>query len=274
LSREKDQECTAWYKTQKEDIAKMKSCVNVMHALFTLKYRRLAGANEEEKHHHEEMDESLHGQVERLKKERLKVVENHQELLASKTSEHTSEMDAMRLALGQVEAKANRSTEQLSDAKREIDHLKDLNRKSSQEATDARDRLIEVEKRAAETQKDGQIEELEAELKATRKSLKEGWKKDVMSLRQELMDYVRFIVHILPENWCETEAAEKVPPDLKEQLVWMAGNKNGSGSPGKAKRQGFLPPTDLLAKGAFGVQHALHGSTSSPRKRGAMTTTF
>merc|ERR1712070_386213 len=110
------------------------------------------------------------------------------------------------------------------------------------------------------------------------------WKKEVEALRQELMDYVRFIVHILPENWAETDAADKVPEELREQLSWMPASKNATPITSPAKRgggrgksnpttpKGFLPPTDILAKGvAFGGQYAGLETVpiASPHKHGA-----
>merc|ERR1711974_310164 len=112
------------------------------------------------------------------------------------------------------ETKAWKAEQQHDDALREINRLKEKIRQQSDEIKETQQRLAEVEKNADLDRRDQQIMALEAELQTTRRTMKERWKKEVDQLRQELVDYVRFIVHILPENWAETEAYDKVPPDL------------------------------------------------------------
>lgn len=284
MLREKDQECVEWYKSRQLDIQRTQAGVIVMHSLFQKRSRRLAAELTKEKCRHEVADADLREQVRKLEQKHQKKTERHEELLAIHTATHNSEMASVQTKKAEVEDEAARLSEQLEDARREIERQKALNSQKTLELQDARDQLIEVEKRADIDRRNTRIEDLEAELKATKTRMKEGWKKEVESLRQELMDYVRFIVHILPENWCETEAANKVPPDLKEQLTCMTGPKrvspvkSGFRSSARGRSgQGFLPPTDMLAKGAAGSwQHANSGSlpTPSPRKRGVLAATL
>mmetsp|Transcript_151057 Transcript_151057/g.289445 ORF Transcript_151057/g.289445 Transcript_151057/m.289445 type:complete len:127 (-) Transcript_151057:15-395(-) len=49
--------------------------------------------------------------------------------------------------------------------------------------------------------------------------MRDRWRRDVENLRRELMDYVAFIVHILPDNWAESEVGQKAPPELRERLA-------------------------------------------------------
>lgn len=253
--REKDQECVEWYKERQLDIQDMRAGVVVMHTLYQKKQQRLQAAMYSDKTQQAIKDGDLHGQVERLFQQREQDAARYQEELAAKTTAFEAEMATMRAQKAEVEDKAASLADQVAEARREIDRQKEQNRVKSQQLQEAKDKLVEAEKRADIDNRDGQIQSLEAELKATKKTMKEGWKKDVESLRRELMDYVRFIVHILPDNWCETEAADKVPQELKDQLLWMSGPKSASPAKGSGSSRGrkFLPPTtDILAKGAVG----------------------
>merc|ERR1711959_112592 len=66
-----------------------------------------------------------------------------------------------------------------------------------------RQRLLEpqVERADELLKRNAQIEALEAELKRTKKLMHERAHAEADALRRELMEYVKFIVHILPDEW-------------------------------------------------------------------------
>merc|ERR1719460_3067588 len=232
----------------------MQSAVVIMHGLFAMKQRRLMRQREQDHSEHQALKQDFELQVMRLKEERAMEARQYKDQLKASKKDHEEELADVRQQKVDTEAKVQKLTEQLDDARRENDRLKENHRQKCQELDDTRARLQEVEKNAGHDLQDKQIAALEAELQTTRRKLTDKWKKEVDSLRQELMDYVRFIVHILPENWAETEAADKVPADLKDQLSWMAGPKTASPLTPQPKRTprgrnfqaarpgGFLPP--------------------------------
>merc|ERR1712139_559265 len=123
----------------------------------------------------------------------------------------------IRRESAEYESKAANISEQIEEARNTIDTMKEQAQQRKHEFEEVTNRLSEVEQNANVDRRDEQIQNLEAELQTTRRTLKEKWKREVDSLRQELMDYVRFIVNILPENWTEMEGADMVPK-LKDQV--------------------------------------------------------
>lgn len=274
LLREKDHECAEWYKLRKLEIKDLRAGVTVMQALFVKKRRRVLQDMASERASFTMKEKDFEAQVKRLTEQCAQEAKKSKELLHSKSSSFDKDLQEAEAQKAELESKAARLEQQLEASRLENIGLKEQSRQKSQELEQVKSRLAEAQKNANIDNRDQQIQTLEAELQTTRRTLKERWKKEVESLRQELMDYVRFIVHILPENWDETEAADKVPPELKEQLSWMAGSKNVSPSKARGgprgKKGGFLPSTDILARGAIGGQYANPGPVPmlSPRKRG------
>jgi hypothetical protein len=279
--REKDQECTEWYKERKQEIQQMRSTVAVMKALFEKKRRRILTQMEAQQKEVAAVELDLRARIQQMEDQHGQEIVTLQGLIDTSASTHDSELAVAHRARLDVEGKVTRLEDQLEELRRENDRLKETNRQKTQEAQDARDRLAEVEKNANIDSRDEQIAALESELQTSRRSMKDRWKKEVESLRQELMDYVRFIVHILPDNWIETEAKNKVPPELRDQLLRMAGSNFpcSPGSPwgesraksGQSPRsRSFLPSTNMLMKGAaLGGQDAHPGGAPWPQKRNA-----
>lgn len=228
MMREKDQECTDWYKQRNFQFKDYQAATVVMHALFEKKRRRMAANMELNQEEHSGKEKDLQAQVEHLQDRREKDAKSSKELLDASISNHEAELVDARRHQAETESKASRLADQLEDSRKENDRLKETNRQNNKELEELKKRLAEVEKTADIDRRDEQIGALEAELQTTRRTLKERWKREVESLRQELMDYVRFIVHILPDNWSETEAADKVPPELKDQLSRMSRSEDVS----------------------------------------------
>lgn len=285
MIREKDQECAEWYKARKIEIKQMQATVSIMQGLFEKRKRRILAQMETDQQAYAGQEGRLQAQVAQLEEELRTVAQRFETEQAKRDAEHKLETRESQRERAEMDGKTTRLEQQVEEARREIDSLKEFSSKKTKELSEARDRLAEVEKNADIDRRDEQIANLEAELQATKRTMKDRWKKEVESLRQELMDYVRFIVHILPDNWIETDAFEKVPPELKDQLAWMANSKSkGKGGPRSkvpgspaGKLGGFLPPTDALMKGAASsVQNARPGTEPSPRRRrpGGLDMTF
>jgi len=285
--REKDQECVEWYKTRKQEIQQLRAAVTVMKALFEKKRGRILIQMEVQQQEVAAIELDLRARIQQTEDQHDTEIISLKGLIDTSASTHVSELASAHTAKRDVEGKVARLEDQLEEHRRENERLKETNRQKTQEAQVAKDRLAEVEKNANIDSRDEQIAALESELQTSRRSMKDRWKKEVESLRQELMDYVRFIVHILPDNWTETEAKNKVPPELRDQLLKMAGS-NPPCSPGSAlgesraksgqsPRSGcFLPPTDILMKGAaFGGQYAHPGAPwTQKRNVNGLDTTF
>lgn len=227
LLREKDQECTDWYKERKLEIKKMQSAVVIMHSFFEKKRRRLLVEMESDRLARSGREEELQQQVSEMKITHERERQQLSEELEEHLERHQVELAELQQEKARMDGKVANLEQILDESRRDQERLREENRQQTKNLMNAKEKLAQVEKNADLDRGDQQIAALEAELQSTRRTMKEGWKKDVDQLRQELMDYVRFIVHILPENWTETEAFDKAPAELREQLSWTGGPKSG-----------------------------------------------
>jgi len=202
--REKDQECVEWYKGKQLQIKQMQAAVVIMSSLYEKKRRHIHAEMKADRENFLGKEEESKMHVLQLEEERRMEAKQYKEQLESTNKQHSEEMAELKRQKADIEAKANRLSDQLAEARNEGDRLKEANKTANEVVKISEARLAEALKNIKDDNRDEQIRSLEEELQTTRRTLKEKWKKEVESLRQELMDYVRFIVHILPDNWAET----------------------------------------------------------------------
>lgn len=236
LLREKDHECAEWYKKRRLKLQDMKAAAVVMYHFCGLNRKRQLDGMTSEHSKYQSRENGLQRQVEQLKAQREAEANQYKEQLESKHRKHSEELASVRWEAADCESRATRISEQLEEARDEIEKMKEQAHLRSEELDEVKARLSEVEKNAHIDRRDEQIQNLEVELQTTRRSLKERWKREAESLREELMDYVRFIVHILPDNWTETEAAAMAPTELKDKLTWIPTSGSRADHPTSSRR--------------------------------------
>jgi len=100
-----------------------------------------------------------------------------------------------------VEAHNKLLVKELNAQREECEQLRKEQKEQSQALEQLRGRLLHVERADELLKRNSQIEALEAELKRTKKMITDRSQGEADALRRELMEYVKFIVHILPEEW-------------------------------------------------------------------------
>lgn len=219
LLREKDDASSAWYKERKQEILKMQAAVTIMKALFDKKRDQFAAEMKADKAEFERQQEAFRAETTRMKSE-------HADALFRFTKEIKEKSDVYELQIRDLTKEKNereetnkRLEEQLSQARAANAKLTEANEALRRETETLRRRLIENECTEELARKNSQIEALEQELKKTRKMMLDKRHAEAEALRKELMDYVAFIVRILPDDW---RSFEGLPKEVKERLKWPA----------------------------------------------------
>jgi len=200
---EKDDECRQWYNDQKHEIRKMKACVVVMQALFGKKKRSL----------HEQLStdraEFLRKQGQ-LQEEMVRMEDRCRHELYSAKKEFQQKQDNSEIQIieltGRVESLTVQKAEMQDDLVQErqgINSLREDIEKKAQTIQELHRNLADAKQHDQLAAKVKQIEDLESELKRTRRNMQKQNQMENESLRQEVNDYIKFIVHKLPTDWEE-----------------------------------------------------------------------
>lgn len=232
LLREKDDERTGWYKDRKIEMKKMQASLVIMHALFTGKRRRFEAQHELEKSNFARREEAFVDKVAELESKCQEEKRKCWEQLAAKIATCEEETRDMERQRHEAEERSKRLEEQLTELRSKHERvLVDLGARKT-EIESLRKRLSESERQLDTKLRDSRVEALEIELRQTKKSMREENFKAVNSLQKELMDYVRFITQILPDDWGSdgSESRNKMSLEtLKERLTSRRPSTLGAG---------------------------------------------
>mmetsp|Transcript_49915 Transcript_49915/g.143713 ORF Transcript_49915/g.143713 Transcript_49915/m.143713 type:complete len:413 (-) Transcript_49915:82-1320(-) len=200
LLRAKDKEMGDWYKEKKSDIGKMQASLVIMRGLYTKARERFkteaANARQE-----------CQAEQDRILEEAAAERRRHREAMEKKTLEMEAQEQAHRQRLLEVErerddlqSRCEHLETQLAASQRSERSLRETSDRLRKEGEELRKRVTELEASDELQRKNAAIEALEQELKRSKKQMQEKNKAESEALRKELMDYVRFIVNILPDN--------------------------------------------------------------------------
>mmetsp|Transcript_63497 Transcript_63497/g.136521 ORF Transcript_63497/g.136521 Transcript_63497/m.136521 type:complete len:377 (+) Transcript_63497:83-1213(+) len=197
----KEEERNVWYKEQKRYNAQLRSTVAIMHSIWQVRFRKRAQQTELEKEDFQKQTtEQFQAQVARLCEEHTAALEQsaaelaersrEYEAMISELSDEKAQAEAagqeLRGLLSQAQAQAQRSGEELAAQRAEIAELKRRLTKA--------ERSEELERATAH------IEEIEGELRRTKRIVQEQKHAEADSLRKELQEYVKFIQNLLPDD--------------------------------------------------------------------------
>lgn len=219
LLREKDVDSTKWYKMRKLEIKDMKAGVVIMSALYEKRKLKFQAQMEADQAAFAEREHEFNLRVEKIERERQEESKRMQHEIATMKTEYERKLQDMTRLKNEWETKSHQFEEKLRDAKEKLERTVQDHDHSKAELAKVRAELAESIRNLESDKRDVQIQALQEEVKETKRAMRDRWRRDVENLRRELMDYVAFIVHILPDNWAESELGQKAPPELRERLM-------------------------------------------------------
>ncbi|CAJ1385984.1 unnamed protein product [Effrenium voratum] len=191
----------AWFKVKKVEIAKIRAGVVVMQALFERRKRKFIRQMEEERAQTEKQRLEMNERVAEAEAKMVETTTFYENRLAETQAAHAKKLKDLELLQKETEDRAFRAEKLLKISEAENTRLQDVEKSLRFDIEDLRVRLQDSE-RAEELQRAKERSEfLEDELRKTRQKMMDRRHAEAESLRRELMDYVKFIVKILPEEW-------------------------------------------------------------------------
>jgi chromosome segregation ATPase len=199
--RLKDEECERWFRAKKTDIKKMQSALVIMRSLFERKRRKFAEDMQAQSEKFDAQKATWIEDIRKLKAETEAEKAACRKELQEKTVEWQKKIQTANDDNKELQLRVRSLEESLADKKVECEKLRKEASELSRTMEQLKARLLEVERADELLKRNSQIEALEAELKRTKKMMHERAHAEADALRRELMEYVKFIVHILPEEW-------------------------------------------------------------------------
>lgn len=229
--REKDQECRDWYKSKKIEIQKMQATTVLMWHMFKKKREKFQLQLDEKARELEERRLFFENELVRIDEERKAEVQRLERELRETSREYERQIKVLQEENSQKDVQIGQLNSRLSERDAEIARLKREREQILQELAETHKRLLEVEQSEELMKRSAQIEALEAELRRTKRMMEEKARNEADALRKELMEYVKFIVHILPEDWRNKKIAppgmenlpmENLPADIQKLVASSA----------------------------------------------------
>jgi len=199
--RAKDLDCERWFKSKKHDLDKMKAASSIMKAIFDARKKKF-----EEDMMSEQSSFSLQKLQWQEDMERVKLQLKDQEVANNNFLETSDAAWKTRLQLMEEERDSavsdNKELQrQLSEKTEECEQRRKEQTEQSLALEQLRSRLGALERTDELLKRNTQIEALEAEIKRTKKMIHDRQQSEAEALRRELMEYVKFVMHVLPEEW-------------------------------------------------------------------------
>lgn len=216
---EKDLDCEKWFKSKKQELKQMQAATYIMKSIFEA--RRLTLKEYMKQKEDEFVQEKFEWEQDLAKtKIRLRDQEaDFQKHLDWQTGEWEKRQQNTEDEKDSVQAENRLLQQHLNLKKEECDELHKEKYEQSQALEQLRNRLLHVERADELLKANSQIEALEAELKRTKRTIHERQQAEADSLRRELMEYVKFIVHILPEELQNKVKEQGIMPGMNLSVL-------------------------------------------------------
>lgn len=209
--RSTDQE--SWFKNKKVEVAKIRAGVVVMQALFERRKKKFTEKLENDKASFEAEKTTILKDLEASKAAHADIVEELELQLKQQKQMYLDKIAQLQEDQRETEARAMRAEQDLVKSDSERKRLLEIEDSLRSEVHDLKQRLYESEKREELQLLRAEVERLENELRRTKKKMEDRKNAEADALRKELMDYVKFIVRILPEDW-----RAQLQPQLMQRL--------------------------------------------------------
>lgn len=252
LLRQKEDSCNEWFKERKQDILKMQAACAIMHALFQKKRRRIQQLAEDERAMHSRQQQGSEETIRQLKAEREETVRRLTQEFDEKSRDYETRIEDLERANGILEERTENLEGQLGESQAQVRRGQEEIERQRSDIEDLHRRLVMAERTEELARRNAQIESLQEELKKVRKQMMDKRHAEVEALQSELMDYVKFIVHILPEDWRShlgrVNAEGLHPEHLEERVAALPqgpGRRSGIASEQEASAPlRMLPPVN------------------------------
>jgi len=203
-----------WFKKKKVEIAKIRAGVIVMQALFERRKRKFIRQMEEEREQTAKQRKEMAEKMAAIEKKLADTTEEYESRIAEMQVSHEKKVADLDKLQRTTEEQALKFERQVRIAEGEITRLQETEKSLRFEIEDMKVRL-QVAERAEELQRSREKAEfLEDELRRLRKRMADRKHAEAEALRKELMEYVKFIVKILPDEW-----RARVKPEILQRLA-------------------------------------------------------
>lgn len=196
----KDREMKDWYEQKKYDIASLKVAASAMYAMFQARSRRHLDQIEANRIEAESMIAAFKAELENTRQENSKAMAELQDNFDRTVERYERQVATLLEEKQGAEDHIRSLGEQLSNCQNTIAKLNETNDSNRIDIEQLKKKVAEIQKAEELVKKQARIDGLEAELKKTREFLEHKAKKEKDLLSSELMGYVQFIVHILPDK--------------------------------------------------------------------------
>lgn len=254
--RQKDEECERWFRSKKHEIKKMQSALVIMRSFFEKKKRKFAEEMQAQSDAFEAQKVEMLEDVRKLREETEAEKKACREELKKMTVEWEKKIKQAEMENNELQVRTTALEEALTEKKSECERLRKQVSELTGTMEQLRARLLEVERADELLKRNSQIEALEAELKRTKKMMHERAHAEADALRRELMEYVKFIVHILPEEWQSKAKDAAENPRLPQD---MPAAPRSAPAKGASKTNPRRKSVAQQAQGIYQVPSTLHG---------------
>eukprot|EP00440_Ansanella_granifera_P071657 gb/GFBE01077765.1/.p1 GENE.gb/GFBE01077765.1/~~gb/GFBE01077765.1/.p1 ORF type:complete len:368 (+),score=88.24 gb/GFBE01077765.1/:1-1104(+) len=240
----------AWFKKKKVEVAKIRSGVVVMQALFERRKRRFMAQMAKEKEEFEERKVLMDAQLLAAQTHTVEVTNQYEAKIAEMNKAHEKGNSEARVVQKDTEERAFRAERSLMKAEADIKRMQEQERALRFEIEDLQVRLRDAERSEDLMRAREEAAALDRELKRTRREMQDRKHTEAEALRKELMEYVKFIVKILPDEW-----RSRLHPQLMQRLPNSGLDEAHPDSPVSVVREldfgeGDMPPSPSGGSGA------------------------
>jgi len=225
LIRDKEDDVSEWYKDKKHEILTMRAGVSIMKCLFDKKRAQFSAQMVADKADFENHKEAFGSECEKMRQDMKNAEASFVENLRSRSEAYEKQLSDLRDEKANVELVNKHLDEKVRQQSEKLAKYAESEEFLRKENESLRKRLVESERTEELARREAQIERLEEELKRTRKMMLEKSHVECEVLRKEIMDYVKFIVQILPE---ESHNDERIPKEVQEKLRSRKGSIVGA----------------------------------------------
>ncbi|CAK9005075.1 Kinase D-interacting substrate of 220 kDa [Durusdinium trenchii] len=210
---EAEAEAQRWFKEKKAEITTLKAGVTIMQAFFEHRKRKFLQQLAEDRAENERLRVEMAERIAAAEAQMVETTEACERRVAELEAAQAKELKDLDALQRETEERAFRAERAVKLGDAEISRLQDVEKSLRFEIEDLRVRLQESERAEELHRAKEKAEFLEEELRKTRERMRTQRHLEAEELRRELMDYVKFIVKILPEEW-----QERLGPEIWRQV--------------------------------------------------------
>lgn len=200
LMREKESERNEWYKERKQEVKQLQAALVIMQSLFNRKRNRYREQLNEDRAEFARQRQTFREDYARLEEQCRTALEGMRTELAENTAGFKARLEVATAENAQMADQIRVLQGQLSERSADARHYRAEYEKKCRECQDLEVRLEEAKQAEELLRLNARIEELEAEVVRTRREWQQRNQRDCETLHRELMEYVKYIVHLLPDD--------------------------------------------------------------------------